>query len=191
MSTPNLGAVGKSYGFVVKLSSDGTKLAYSKLLKGSVNVSVQAVTLDSSGAAYVTGNTNSPDFPTTASAFQPKPPAASCPRIEVYPFTQNIGLNAFVTKLSPDGSSLVYSTFVTGACGSIGNGVTVDPAGEAVVVGYTTTPDFPVSANSYQAAFPGQSDQPSPPSLLSAGFVAKLSAAGDKLLAGSYIGGGF
>ena len=184
-------ALGKGDGFVVKLNADGTNLVYSRLLSGSSNVTVQAMVLDSSGAVYLTGNSNSPDFTTTANGFQPKPPTSPCPRIQVHFFTQNLGTNAFVTKLSPDGSSLIYSTFVTGSCGSLGQGIAVDAAGEAIVAGLTTSADFPASANSYQPAFPGPPDQPSPPSLLNAGFVIKLSAAGDKLLAGSYIGGGF
>jgi uncharacterized protein (TIGR03437 family) len=189
---PSPAGPAKNDGFVVKLSADGTRLVYSRLLGGSMNVYAQAVAADSSGAVYVTGNTNSSDLPTTPNAFQTTFPTASCPRTtSMFPGNQNLGTHTFVTKLSADGNSLIYSTFVTGSCGSSGNGLTIDPAGEAIVVGYTATPDFPVSAGSYQPAFPGPSNQPSPPSLLYAGFVAKLSAAGDKLLAGSYIGGGF
>ena len=183
---------GKNDVFVAKLNADGTKLVYSRLFGGSQYLPAPTLTADSSGAVYVTGNTRAPDFPTTPNAFQPTFPVASCTRTtSIFPGNQNLGTHTFVTKLSPDGSSLIYSTFLTGACGSIGSGITVDPAGEAIVVGYTTAPDFPVSANGYQPAFPGPSNQPSPPAPLNAGFVAKLSAAGDKLLAGSFIGGGF
>ncbi len=184
---------GKNDVFVTKLNADGTNLVYSRLFGGSQYLPAPTLTADSSGAVYVTGNTSASDFPTTPNAFQRTFPTASCTRTtSIFNGNQNLGTHTFVTKLSPDGSSLIYSTFLTGACGSIGNGITVDPAaGEAIVVGYTTAPDFPVSVNSYQPAFPGPSDQPSPPALLNAGFVAKLSAAGDKLLAGSFIGGGF
>jgi uncharacterized protein (TIGR03437 family) len=185
-------APGKNDVFVLKLNADGAKLVYSRLFGGSRYLPAPALTADSTGAVYLTGNTSAPDFPTTSNAFQPAFPTAPCTRTtSIFYGNQNLGTHTFVTKLSPDGSSLIYSTFLTGACGSIGTGIKVDASGQAVIVGYTTAPDFPVSANSYQPAFPGPSDQPSPPGLLNAGFVAKLSAAGDKLLAGSFIGGGY
>jgi len=87
---------------------------------------------------------------------------------------------------------LVYSTFLTGACGSIGQGIAVDSANEAVVVGTTSSPDFPVTANAYQTSFPGgDAASVNFPSPVNFGFVSKLSAAGDKLIASSFIGGGF
>ncbi len=102
-----------------------------------------------------------------------------------------MGTNAFVSKLTPDGTALTYSTFLSGSCGSVGQAISVDAAGDAVVVGFTTSPDFPSSSNSYQPVFPGPPGQINPPNALYAGFVAKLSPAGDKLLAGTYLGGGY
>lgn len=182
----------KPAAFVAKLSSDGTHLVYSTVLGSSRSSTVQAVAMDASGAAFVTGQTTSPGFPITPDAVQPGIPPAPCVRTGDSPFVIiNTGQHAFVTRISPDGGSLLYSTYLTGSCGSSGQGITVDPAGNAIVVGYTTSLDFPVSPGSYQTAFPGAPDKPSPPNTLNAGFVTRLSPAGDQILASSYLGGGY
>jgi uncharacterized protein (TIGR03437 family) len=180
-------------GFVAKLSADGSQAIYSSIIGASQSVYVNGLALDGSGAPYITGNTSAPDFPTTANTFQPKLPTAMCQRPGPEPLlpSGNLETNAFVSKLKADGSSLVFSTFLTGACGSQGQGIAVDSSDEPVVVGFTTSPDFPVSTNAYQSTFPGgpavTTDFPNP---VDFGFVTKLSAAGDKLIASSFIGGG-
>jgi uncharacterized protein (TIGR03437 family) len=179
-------------GFVAKLSSDGSRLIFATALGGSKGANIQAVAMDPSGAVYVTGVTASPDFPTTTGAFQTALPSSNCPRPATNFFVNpNSGQYAFVSKLTPDGSSLAYSTFLTGSCGSFGRGITLDSAGEAYVVGGTTSPDFPVPTGGYQPGFPGALDVQSPPGIFQAGFAVKLSAEGDKLLAGTYLGGGY
>jgi uncharacterized protein (TIGR03437 family) len=182
-----------SSGFVAKLSADGTQAIYSAILGGSKGVTIDALAIDASGTPYITGSTPSPDFPTTTSAAQPKLPTAACQRttnpLDVIP---GLGTYGFISKLSADASSLVYSTFLTGACGSVGQGIAVDAAGEAVVAGTTPSPDFPVLTNAYQTTFPGGSAASSAyPNPVDFGFVTRLSAAGDKLLASSFIGGGY
>jgi uncharacterized protein (TIGR03437 family) len=94
-----------------------------------------------------------------------------------------------VSKISADGKSPVYTTFLTGACGSYSTSITTDAAGDAVVTGFTPSPDFPVSVNSYQSTFPGPVDQTGTGGILNAGFVSKISPAGDKLLASTFLGG--
>jgi len=181
-------------GFVAKLSADGSQAIFSSIIGASQGVNIDAVAIDASGAPYITGATPSPDFPTTANAPQPKLPTAMCQRTTTNPFlpNANLGTYAFVSKLNANASSLVYSTFLTGACGSTGQGIAVDSAGEAVVVGTTTSPDFPVTANAYQTTFPGgPAASITYPNPIDFGFVSKLSAAGDKLIASSLIGGGF
>ena len=179
-------------GYVAKLSADGSQAIYSSLIGASQRVSINGIAIDVSGTPYITGNTAAPDYPTTPNAFQPKLPTAMCQRPGIEPFFQsgNLETNAFVSKLNADGSSLVFSTFLTAACGSIGQGIAVDSSGEPVVAGFTTSPDFPVSANAYQSTFPGgpaaSVDYPNP---INFGFITKLSAAGDKLIASSFIGG--
>ena len=188
----NLPGPGNAAGFVAKLSADGSHLIYSTLLGVSKGASVQAVALDSSGAAVLAGSTNSTSFPTTAGAFQPAIPAGDCPRSQsAFFINPNTGSYGLVAKLSADGGSLLYATYLTGTCGSVVQSLALDADGNAVVGGFTTSPDFPVLPGSYQPAFPGQAGQPSPPNTFSAGFVSKLSAAGDKLLAGTYLGGGY
>ncbi len=177
---------GSDSGFVAKLSADGSKAIYSSIIGTSLGVTINGVAIDSTGAPYVTGATPSPDFPTTAGVPQTKLPTAMCQRTNNDPFelNGNLGTYAFVSKLSAYGRGLVYSTFLTGACGSIGQGIAVNSADEAVVVGTTTSPDFPVSANAYQSTFPGGGP-------FNVGFVTKLSALADKAIASSFIGGGY
>jgi uncharacterized protein (TIGR03437 family) len=190
---PNPPSPDKPDGFVAKLNADGTRLLYSIAVGGSKPSSVQAVAVDSSGAAFITGQTRSTDFPTTANAFQPAIPPTPCarPQVNLPVVPVNTGNYAFVTRISADGKSLAYSTFLTGSCGSSGQGIAIDAAGDAIVVGSTTSPDFPVSSNSYQPSFPGDTKQVSPPGIFDAGFVARISPTGDKMIAGSYLGGGF
>jgi uncharacterized protein (TIGR03437 family) len=183
-----------SSGFVAKLSSDGSQAIYSSIIGASQGVNINGLAIDASGAPYITGTTQSPDFPTTPNAPQPKLPTTMCQRpiSNPVPPTPNTGNYGFVSKLSADASSLVYSTFLTGSCGSVGEGIAVDTAGEAVVVGNTTSPDFPVSTNAYQSKFPGgNTASTTPPNPINFGFVTKLSAAGDKVIASSLIGGGY
>ncbi len=181
-------------GFVAKLSADGSRAIYSSIIGASQGVNVNGLAIDSTGAPYITGTTQSPDFPTTANVPQPKPPTTMCQRPIANPLppTPNTGINGFVSKLNGSGSALVYSTFLTGSCGSVGQGIAIDAANEAVVVGNTTSPDFPVSTNAYQSVFPGGNTASTTyPNPINFGFVTKLSAAGDQVIASSLIGGGF
>ena len=181
-------------GFVTKLSADGAGVVYSSIIGASQNVSISSMAVDTSGATYITGYTGAPNFPTTSGAFQPMLPTAMCQRSGgggLLPIV-NTGRYAFVSKLSADGASLVYSTFLPGACGSVGQDIAVDSLGEAVVVGGTTSPDFPVSSNAYQSMFPGGLDAGvNTSNTIDMGFISKLSAAGDKLIASSFIGGSY
>jgi uncharacterized protein (TIGR03437 family) len=176
--------------FAMKLSPDGSQLVYSVLLRGSQSAFSSAVTVDGSGAAYIAGSTRSTDFPTTTGVVQPALPSGLCTRPSNIFVITNSGTFGFVAKLAPDGSVL-YSTYLTGVCGSYPASIAVGADGGAVVGGATTSPDFPLTANSYQSTFPGHPDQPSPPNPLSAGFIAKLSPAGDSIVASTLVGGGY
>ena len=123
------------FGFVTKLAASGTSIAYSSFLGGDNSPSgppanANAIAVDSTGAAYVTGMTGSANFPAVSPIMFF--PAAS-------PST------AFVTKVAPSGASLGYSTFL-GAGGDQGNAIAVDSAGAAYVVGQTASPNFPTTA---------------------------------------------
>ena len=122
---------------MTKLSPGGLALAYSTYLGGGAAegdfTERVGIAVDGNGSAYVTGATQSPDFP-VANAFQP---------------TLQGPWDAFVTKLSPGGSALVYSTYLGGSDNDFGSGIAVDASGSAYVTGETGSTDFPV-ANAFQ-----------------------------------------
>jgi hypothetical protein len=158
----------KASGFVTKLNSLGTALVYSTYLGGSsAGDFAGAVALDSSDNVYVTGQTFSSSFPTTTGAFQTK--CGSC---------SGGDSDAFVTKLSPTGSALVYSTFLGGSGTDIGDGIAVDSSGSAYVTGLTGSTDFPLQS-ALQAALGGADDA----------FVTKLNPAGSALVYSTFLGG--
>jgi len=113
--------------FVTKLRPDGSGLAYSTYLGGSGGEGGLGIAVDSAGSAYVAGTTFSEDFPVTPGAFQ----------------TESRNLDAFVAKLSPDGSSLAYSTFLGGSGSEEAWGIAVDSSGSAYLTGSTDSIDFP------------------------------------------------
>lgn len=148
--------------FVTKLSSDGSALVFSTYLGGSLNDEGRAIAVDLSGNAYLTGITNSTDFPTAS------------------PLQGNRGGNdAFVTKLNSTGSALVYSTYLGGNGEDRGLGIAVDIFNSAYVTGGTNSTNFP-TANPLQAVGGGAT--------LDA-FVTKLNAAGSALVFSTYLGG--
>ncbi len=156
--------------FVTKLNAAGSALVYSTYLGGGGGCcgdGGNAIAVDASGNAYVTGDTSSTDFP-TASPFQAAFGGA--------PFGG--GGDAFVTKLNASGNALVYSTYLGGSGDDGGNGIAVDASGNAYVTGDTTSTDFP-TASPFQAAFGGGRDA----------FVTKLHPAGNALIYSTYLGG--
>jgi hypothetical protein len=160
--------------FVTKLDPSGSDLAYSTYLGGSSVDEGIGVVVDSAGAAYVTGRTESADFPTTAGAFD----------------TSYNGVNqddAFVTKLNPAGSGLVYSTYLGGSFDDTGQAIAVDSAGAAYVTGSSASADFPTTAGAFDTSANG----PVVPFAGPAGdaFVTKLNAAGSGLAYSTYLGG--
>jgi beta-propeller repeat-containing protein len=137
-------------------------LVYSTYLGGSGPEFGNAIATDASGNAYVTGNTQSTDFP-VANAFQMK----------------NAGsVDAFVTKLNASGSALVYSTYLGGSDNEQPFGIAVDAADNVYVTGGTRSANFPL-ANPIQSANAGLFDV----------FVTKLNAAGSALVYSTYVGG--
>ena len=161
-----LGGPYASNAFVTKLSPTGSSLVYSTFLGGSVTDSGLGVVVNVSGNAFVTGRTHSPTFPVTNGAYQTT-------------LATTYGSNAFVAKLSKDGSSLAYSTFLGGLSYDSGNGIAVDGAGDAYVVGQTESPDFPTTPGAFQTGFSGNFDA----------FVTKVSADGSALIYSTYLGG--
>lgn len=149
---------------VTKMSGDGSKLIYSTYLGGSNTDSAGGIAVDANGDAYVTGETTSANFP-LSNPYQ----------------STNPGGSAFVSKLSPDGSSLVYSTFLGGTGQSSGQGIAVDSSGEAILTGWTLATNFPV-VNPYQSAHAADNGDTD-------AFVTKFSADGSSLVYSTYLGG--
>jgi beta-propeller repeat-containing protein/ASPM-SPD-2-Hydin domain-containing protein/centrosomal CEP192-like protein len=155
-------SVGGDDAFVAKLDPTGSGLVYSTYLGGSFFDEARGIAVDATGNAYVTGDTSSSDFP-TKNPFQP---------------TQNGSTNAFVTKLDPTGSTLVYSTYLGGVSFDQGNGITVDSGGNAYVTGAAQSANFPTK-NPLQAALKGSTNA----------FVTKFDPTGSVLVFSTYLGG--
>ncbi|MBI3667218.1 MAG: SBBP repeat-containing protein [Acidobacteria bacterium] len=133
---------GLSDGFVTKLNAAGSALVYSTFLGGSKDDGGFGIALDSSGNAYVTGETSSTDFP-LASPTQPSSGGKA---------------DAFVTKLNAGGSALVYSTFLGGSSSDGGSGIAVDLSGNAYAAGYTLAANFPTTQGAFQTVLHGDRD---------------------------------
>lgn len=163
-----------SEAFISKISADGSTLIYSTLLGGNGDRDIGwSIAVDAGGFAYVTGETRLGGalFPTTPGAFQTTPGGTS-----VYLQSSD----AFVTKLNPTGTGLVYSTYVGGNMNDGGMGIAVDPSGNAYVTGSTQSANFPGTGSSLvQPTFGGVQDA----------FIVRLNASGTALDYSSYLGG--
>jgi uncharacterized protein (TIGR03437 family) len=156
---------------VVKLNPSNNAVAYYAVLGGDFDETANAIVVDTSGHAYVAGVTRSQNFP-TRSAAQPSPGG---------PLFQD----GFVAKLSPDGTSLMYSTYLGGTGAEETRGLAVDRTGAAYVVGSTTSRDsFPLTPGALQTAFRGSLLQQS-----TTGYVTKLHPSGNRLVYSTLLGG--
>ncbi len=144
------------------------ELVYATYFGGSAGTDVTGPAVDAVGSVYVTGDTFAHDFPT-------KEALQGTNR-------HSQGLSAFVSKFSPDGQSLVYSTYLGGASGfganDFGMGIAVDSTGAACITGLTSSTDFP-TRNAIQSQYGGSQDI----------FVTKLSGDGASLIYSTYLGG--
>jgi hypothetical protein len=149
--------------FVTKLKSDGSALLFSTYLGGNSDDLGNDISVDSSGNSYITGTTQSNDFP-TEDAFQAD---RSNPR------------DAFLTKVNQSGEALLYSTYLGGRFDDLSNGITVDSAGNAYIVGTTESDDFFTTAGALEETQQGAQDA----------FVSKLDPFGDTFIYSTYLGG--
>lgn len=154
---------GQSDAFVSLLSASGNQLVYSTYLGGSGNDQGQAIAIDSSDNVYITGSTNSANFPTTG-ALQ-------------LSFGGG-GEDAFVAKINSTGQALSYSTYLGGNSADMGSGIVVDASENAYLTGTTSSSNFPV-VNAIQPSLNGSQDA----------FAAKLNASGSALIFCTYLGG--
>src|SRR5579863_1710139 len=139
---------GQSWAFVSKFSPDGSHLLYSTYIGGSTggNDAVWALAVDSTGNVYATGTAGTNDFPVTAGAFQtlcaPTRDNNTGNPVAICTFNTgngNYSQNAFVLKLNPTGSTLVYSSFLGGYAATWGTGIAIDGAGQAYVTGVASS----------------------------------------------------
>jgi hypothetical protein len=158
---------GASDAFVVKLSADGSQLLYSTYLGGSGEEGFEggSIAVDADGQAYITGTTDSLDFPTSRVTYQRAYGGGAS--------------DAFVSKLSADGSRLVYSTYLGGFDLDQGHGITVDSGGRTYVTGRTRSPNF-VLHNAFQTFRR---------SVLDDAFVTKFNISGDLVTYSTFLGG--
>jgi len=155
---------GSMNAFVTKLNAAGSALVYSTYLGGSGGDYGNGIAVGEAGDAYVTGATSSFDFPTSN------------------PVQSTFGggnYDAFIARLTPTGSDLIYSTYLGGTSEDAGYSIAVDTAGNAYVTGETSSYDFP-TVGGVQAGFGGFYDA----------FVTKLNPSGSVLVYSSYLGGG-
>jgi Beta-propeller repeat len=151
---------GDSDAFVTKLGTGGN-IVFSTYLGGGDNDAGNGIAVDASGV-YVGGQTHSDDFPVR----QP------------FQYEKKGDANIFVSKLSPSGNRLVYSTYLGGSGGENGGAIAIDASQSAYVAGFTTSSDFP-DTNGYES-YPGGAVS---------GFVAKFSPNGGSLVYSTYLGG--
>ena len=141
-------------GFVAKLDPAGSGLAYATYLSGSGNYWGEGgIAVDGNGTTYVTGRTDSSDFPTTPNAFDT---------------SYNGGGDAVVARLNALGSALIYATFLGGSSNDGDQGIAVDGNSTAYVSGQTTSSDFPTTPGAFDTSINGGNDL----------FVAKLAMGG-------------
>lgn len=153
--------------YVAKLTPNGSGLVYATYLGGNTSYEQSFdVAVDSSGAAYITGDTMSTDFPITSGTYD----------------QTNNGLyaDAFIAKLNPNGSSLVFSTYLGGNNYDAGSEIAVDAGGSAYVTGYTKGGAFPTTAGAFDTSYNGDDDV----------FVVKFNPQGSALLYSTLLGGG-
>jgi len=152
--------------FVTKLNPTGSGLVYGTFLGGSGDDKGRGITVDSSGHAYVTGEMNSTDFPTTTNAYD----------------TSYGNTDAFMVQVNAAGSDLDYATYLGGSNADYGYGIAVNYLGDAYVTGYTWSSDFPATTNAFDTS-PGNGTD---------AFVTVLHPAGggaNDLLYSTYLGG--
>lgn len=152
--------------FLTKLDAEGSTLVYSTYLGGGDVDIGNAIAVDSSGNAYLTGQTGSNNFPITPGAVQPV--CGGCSNYR----------DAFVARINTAGSGLVYSTYLGGSDNDWANGIAVDGLGNAYVTGASASTDFP-TMNPLQSSNAGKYDV----------FVTKFNAAGSAFVYSTYLGG--
>lgn len=154
--------------FVTKINSDSGKVIYSTFIGGVMNDVANAIELDTLGNVYLVGSTESGNFPFTRGAYDTTHNSQGLP-------------DAFITKLSADGSRLIYSTFLGGAKGDEAFAAALDSVGNIYVGGSTYSANYPAGRPAFDTLLEG--------AIFSDAFLAKLSANGTQMIYSTYLGG--
>ena len=152
--------------FIIKLSGNGQEILYCSYLGGTNNDDSLGVAIDSQSCIYVVGRTNSVDFPIA----------------NAYDSSYNGGGDCFVTKFTPNGSKILFSTYIGGSGGDQAFDFEIDSYGNCIVVGSTSSTDLPVITTNQQPVCHSEAGS-------SDGFVLKLSSDGSELEYSMYLGG--
>ena len=164
-STLTLGPGGGQDAFVASLNSTSGAKVYVTRIGGTGTESGNAIAVDSSGNAYIAGETDSTNYPVPGSPIQ----------------GQNAGADdAFISKINPTGTALVYSTYLGGSGEDLATGVALDGSNNAYVTGITGSPNFPTTTGAFQTAQAGSFDN---------GFVTEIKADGSAKIYSTYLGG--
>lgn len=150
--------------FVTKINDSGSSLIYSTFIGGVFDDEGQAITIDASNNAYVTGSTNSGDYKITPGSYQT---------------TLSGSYDAFVTKIDSFGANIIYSTFLGGISLDIGYDIEVDATGNSFLTGTTYSSNFITTTGALQLFSKGNSE----------GFISKINNIGNTLLYSTYFGG--
>jgi len=153
-------------GFVAKLPPSLSSVTYSTLLGGDGADRINAIILDATGSAYVTGQTNSSNFPVTTGA---------------YVSTNRGASDAFVARINATGTALVFSAILSGTGDDYGQRLALAPGNNILVAGLTLSDSFPVTSGVFQ---------PLRPQFATAAFLTKLNASGSALVYSTYFGAG-
>jgi YVTN family beta-propeller protein len=164
-------------GFVAKLNPAGSALIYSTFLGGDSTDVINGLTINKAGQAFVTGYTNSPNFPVTAGAVDP-----NCVNCGDGYFQSE----AFIVKLAADGSAVLYASFLGGDKGDSGEDIQVSAAGSIYVTGYTYSPDFPTTPDGFDTNYCENCTQPFP---LPDVFLTRITPNGQELAYSTFLGG--
>ena len=148
--------------FVMKLNPSGSALTYSTYLGGNGSDSGNGIAIDATGNAYVAGQTGSTNFP-VAGAIQG---------------TLGGFNNGFISKMKPDGTGLLYSTYLGGNASDLISAIALDSNRNAYVTGQTTSPNFP-AVSAIQAALAGPANA----------FVSEIKSDGSGLVFSTFLGG--
>ena len=164
--------------FVARFDETGTNLIYATYLGGSGNDGALGLAVDATGNAFLTGYTDSTNFPTTNALYANVSGTAD-------KFAKSHLTDAFVAELNPAGDGLVYSTYLGGNSMDAAYGIALDDAGNAYITGYTYSTNFPVTPGAFQPKLACTNTV----YINANAFVSEISAGGTNLNYSTYLGG--